>query len=141
MGRTTKNLAALLPNDPNEPSRADAQGTPTASTTPEGPQDTGETVPTRQGSTQPAIPDTPAPSSRQEPKYVRSTLDLHPDDHAMLKRWAVDAEASVGRTVRHQQVLRALVSRLLSDPDLAQAVTEDLRSQLAQTVSRRLRTH
>jgi hypothetical protein len=50
------------------------------------------------------------------PKPIRYTLDLAPDDHRFLKRFAVDAE------VNASVIVRALLGQLRSDPDLAARV-------------------
>ncbi len=61
-------------------------------------------------------------------KAVRSTMDLPPDKHADFKRWAIAAELEVGRSVKPQQVLRALVARLMVDERLAESIRQDLRT-------------
>jgi hypothetical protein len=50
------------------------------------------------------------------PKPIRYTLDLAPDDHQFLKRFAVDTE------VNASVIVRTLLSQLRSDPDLAARV-------------------
>lgn len=63
------------------------------------------------------------------PKPVRLTVDLTPDQHAQLQRWCLDAAPGVGRPrVAGQQVLRALIARLLTDEGLARQITVDLRA-------------
>jgi hypothetical protein len=47
------------------------------------------------------------------PKPIRYTLDLAPDDHRFLKQFAVDAE------VNASVIVRALLSQLRADPELA----------------------
>lgn len=69
----------------------------------------------------------PGPPARA-PKPVRLTVDLTPDQHAQLQRWCLDAAPHVGQPrVAGQQVLRALISRLLTDEGLARQITADLR--------------
>jgi hypothetical protein len=71
-----------------------------------------------------AAPDEPT----RPPKPVRTTVDLPPGRHAALQRWCLDAAPAVGRPRVHgQQVMRALVSRLLTDERLARQVIADLR--------------
>ncbi len=61
-------------------------------------------------------------------KPVRLTVDLTPELHAQLQRWCTDAAPEVGRPrVAGQQVLRALIGRLLADHGLARQITLDLR--------------
>jgi hypothetical protein len=63
------------------------------------------------------------------PKPVRLTVDLTPEQHAQLQRWCLDAAPGVGRPrVAGQQVLRALIGRLLTDEELARQITIDLRT-------------
>jgi len=70
----------------------------------------------------------PGPPARA-PKPVRLTVDLTPEQHAQLQRWCLDAAPSVGRPrVAGQQVLRALIGRLLTDEELARQITVDLRT-------------
>lgn len=57
---------------------------------------------------------------------IRSTMDLQPDEHARFLKWAVDASTSTGRSVQGQNVLRALVRRLIDDPDLTRQILDDL---------------
>ena len=53
-------------------------------------------------------------------KPVRFTLDLDRERHQFLKRFALDAETDAAA------VMRALLSRLQSDPELAQAIRSDI---------------
>lgn len=67
----------------------------------------------------------PVRSVRTTP--VRITTDLPPVDHRELVRWCANAAAELGRPRVHgQEVVRALVARLLADPTLAAAVLDDL---------------
>jgi hypothetical protein len=66
----------------------------------------------------PAREDPPQPTGPRPrpPKPIRYTLDLAPDDHRFLKRFAMDAE------VNASVIVRALLGQLRSDPDLAARV-------------------
>jgi hypothetical protein len=71
--------------------------------------------------------DRSAPPSR-EPKPVRLTVDISPGRHAALQQWCLDAVPGVGRPrVAGQQVMRALLARLLTDERLSRAIIADLR--------------
>jgi hypothetical protein len=50
------------------------------------------------------------------PKPIRFTLDLAPDEHRFLKRFAMDAE------VNASVIIRVLLGQLRDDPDLAARV-------------------
>jgi hypothetical protein len=70
---------------------------------------------------QDAPPPSTGPRSRpRPPKPVRYTLDLAPDDHQFLKRFALDAE------VNASAVVRALLGQLRGDPELAERVRSDV---------------
>lgn len=71
-----------------------------------------------------------SPPTRQ-PRPVRLTLDISPGRHAELQRWCLDAVPAVGRPrVAGQQVMRALLARLLTDEGLSRAIISDLRRHL-----------
>lgn len=66
-----------------------------------------------------------APMGRR-PQPIRSTMDLPPDEHAEFLKFAVDASTATGLSVRGQNVLRALVRRVLTDRELAGQIIRDL---------------
>jgi hypothetical protein len=85
-----------------------------------------ETPPEHVGEVDQAVSD-PAPPTRA-PKPVRITVDLPPGRHAALQRWCLDAAPGVGQPRVHgQQVMRALIGRLLTDELLSRAIIADLR--------------
>lgn len=58
---------------------------------------------------------------------VRVTVDLAPTQHRSLKDWNSKAAVTLGRArVTNQDVLKALVARLLSDSTLADQIITDL---------------
>lgn len=60
-------------------------------------------------------------------KPVRSTIDLAPNHHAQLKSWCGEAAVEIGRSrVTTQDVVRALILRLLTDETLARKIRSDL---------------
>lgn len=59
---------------------------------------------------------------------VRSTVDLPPVQHHKLKDWCSEAAIMIGKSrVTTQDVMRALVARLLEDETLAREIRSDLR--------------
>lgn len=77
-----------------------------------------------------AVPATPTPASRRKvvrADAVRVTVDLAPTQHRALQTWTADAAETLGRArVTKQDVLTALVARLLDDPGLADQIITDL---------------
>jgi hypothetical protein len=78
--------------------------------------------------------DTPAPPSRGAPaprnRPVRRTVDLSPVDHDRLTDWQRDTARQLGRTrITGEDVLRALVARLLTDDTVAEKIRADLHAQ------------
>lgn len=72
------------------------------------------------------VSDPPPPT--RAPKPVRITVDLPPGRHAALQQWCIDAATGVGQPRVHgQQVMRALLGRLLTDERLSRAIIADLR--------------
>lgn len=58
-------------------------------------------------------------------KHVRRTVDLSPSAHRALDAWQSQAADRLGLArVTGQAVLAALVDQLLTDPDLAEQVTQ-----------------
>ncbi len=67
---------------------------------------------------------TPAPLA----KPVRSTLDLSPARHRAFQQWLNESAVQLGRSrLTKQQVLDALVGRLLTDETLSRLILADLR--------------
>lgn len=60
-------------------------------------------------------------------KPVKMTVDLAPIEHRKLKLWCAQAAADLELPeVAASEVVRVLVSRLQSDPDLAEQIRTDL---------------
>lgn len=63
-------------------------------------------------------------------KPIRSTVDLLPVKHASFKAWCGETAVTIGHArVTTQDVIRALVDRLLTDETLARKIRDDLRKQ------------
>jgi hypothetical protein len=63
-------------------------------------------------------------------KPVRSTLDLPPATHRDLQAWLGEAAVRLGRArVTKQDVLEAMVRRLLVDETLAKLILADLKER------------
>ncbi|WP_032702343.1 hypothetical protein [Mycobacteroides abscessus] len=68
-----------------------------------------------------------APVSVVRQKNVRRTVDLTPTQHRALDVWQGDTAERLGLArVTGQEVLSALVDRLLADKALAEAITQAL---------------
>ena len=66
-----------------------------------------------------------AESGRTKP--VRRSVDLSPTYHAELTQWCAETANIIGTArVTGQDVIRALVARLLMDESLARGIREDL---------------
>lgn len=69
-----------------------------------------------------------APTVRAKP--IRSTVDLPSGRHSSLKTWCTETATELGRArVTTQDVVNALVHRLLTDETLARKIRQDLRNQ------------
>jgi hypothetical protein len=69
-----------------------------------------------------------SPQVRTRP--VRLTVDVAPAEHAALGRLALDAAAELGLARIHgQEIVRALIRRLLADPQLRREVLADVAEQ------------
>lgn len=63
---------------------------------------------------------------------VRRSLDLSPTHHARLAEWCTETAVELGAArVTGQDVLRALVARLLTDETLARKIRADLADDFA----------
>jgi hypothetical protein len=80
-----------------------------------------------------AMPAKPAAHTSAEPvlaKPVRSTLDLPPAVHRDFQSWLNESAILVGKArLTKQEVLEALVRRLMHDDRLAKLILSDLTSQ------------
>lgn len=69
-----------------------------------------------------------APAVRAKP--IRSTVDLPSGRHFSLKEWCTETATELGHArVTTQDVVNALVHRLLTDETLARKIRQDLRNQ------------
>lgn len=58
---------------------------------------------------------------------IRTTVDLPPAEHQALARLALDAASRLGLgRVHGQEIVRALVRRLLADPELQAQIIRDI---------------
>jgi hypothetical protein len=81
-----------------------------------------------------SVPEDPLPPRviRQAAQQVRTrpvrlTVDVSPADHAALAHLALDAAAELGLARVHgQEIVRALIHRMLSEPDLQALVLADI---------------
>ncbi|OBJ73872.1 hypothetical protein [Mycobacterium sp. 1274756.6] len=72
-------------------------------------------------------PTTKPAQSAVRQRNVRRSVDLSPAAHRSLDQWQLAAAEDLGLArVTGQQVLVALVSRLLSDPTLADQIRDDI---------------
>lgn len=77
------------------------------------------------------VPETaPAPAPVVRQKTVRRTVDLSPTAHRGLDNWQRDTADRLGLArVTGQEVLTALVDRLLADPELAEQIVRSIAGQ------------
>lgn len=76
---------------------------------------------------QPRTDDRPGrPGEPARTKPVRRSVDLSPAYHARLTQWCRDTADEIGARVTGQDVIRALVARLLADQALARRIRADL---------------
>lgn len=81
---------------------------------------------TRQRETSDNRPSKPAAPRRR----VRRTVDLSPMHHASLSQWCAETAVHIGAArVTGQDVLGALVARLLTDETVAKKIRADLRER------------
>lgn len=72
----------------------------------------------------------PAPAAVVRQKTVRRTVDLSPTAHRGLDNWQRDTADRLGLArVTGQEVLTALVDRLLADSDLAEQIVRVIAGQ------------
>lgn len=68
---------------------------------------------------------------RVRAQLVRRTLDLSPTHHAQLQMWCAETAVELGvPRVTGQDVMRALVARLLTDETMARRIRADLAKEL-----------
>lgn len=72
--------------------------------------------------------DFPASQNGVRVKPVRATVDIPAGNFAKLKAWQGETAVQLGKSrVTNQDVLEALVERLLTDETLARKIRDDLR--------------
>lgn len=72
----------------------------------------------------------PAPAAVVRQKTVRRTVDLSPTAHRSLDNWQRDTADRLGLArVTGQEVLTALVDRLLADSELAEQIVQIIAGQ------------
>lgn len=75
--------------------------------------------------------DTREPVTTEHTKLVRRGVDLSPTHHAALTEWCNETAVQLGTArVTGQDVLRALVRRLLTDETLTREIRADLSDDL-----------
>lgn len=68
--------------------------------------------------------------ARVRTRPVRLTVDVSPSEHAALGQLALDAAAELGLARVHgQEIVRALIRRLLVDPQVRREVLADVAEQ------------
>lgn len=81
-------------------------------------------------SSEPAPEPPLAPARVVRQKTVRRTVDLSPTAHRGLDNWQRDTADRLGRArVTGQEVLTALVDRLLADSELAEQIVRSIAGQ------------
>ncbi|MGH3574120.1 MAG: hypothetical protein ACRDUW_20245 [Pseudonocardiaceae bacterium] len=68
----------------------------------------------------------PAGVTAVRTRPVRITVDLAPPLHRVVKDWARNAAADLGRDVALAEVIRALLTQLDADPELARQIRAHL---------------
>jgi hypothetical protein len=68
---------------------------------------------------------------QQRMRKIRVTVDLAGDAHCRLQQWCIDAGRDLDhRSVKQAVVIRLLLERLYSDPELERHVMDSLRKQI-----------
>lgn len=85
---------------------------------------------------EPTAPSSPPPPSTEgivfppRSRPVRRTVDLGPAEHDRLDVWQRETARQLGRArITGQDVLRALVVRLITDEELSRKIRTDLQAQ------------
>lgn len=80
--------------------------------------------------TPPQLTPRPAPAPVVRQKTVRRTVDLSPTAHRGLDNWQRDTADRLGLArVTGQEVITALIDRLLADSDLAEQIVQVIAAQ------------